>query len=186
MRAQPSDNAELSRSLESAVTVTLVAVPAAGHLLGYLIPTLHHVRDRSWPEHARFHALQSLLFTVGWDTTVLFLAAGCRRRARWVRWPLAIYFVFVQGGYFVALATLPSGRPRGRRYHLAFALSAALYGYGVVRLAGTAGRSLRRSEAGGQAGVLAAVTWVSAHSQRPSGRTNTSVAHSSASSRRPR
>jgi hypothetical protein len=134
VRAQPNVNAKFSRPPASAVTVALLAAPAAGHLLGYLFPTLRHVGDRSWPVHARFHAFQSLLFTVGSDTTVLFLVFGpLRRRAGWVRWPLAIYFVSVQGGYFVALGALPSGRPRGLHYHIAFALSAALFGSGVVR-----------------------------------------------------
>lgn len=134
MRARPEVNAKFSRPPVSAVTVALLAAPAAGHLLGYLFPTLRHVGDRSWPVHARFHAVQSLLFTVGLDTTVLFLVFGpLRRRAGWVRWPLAIYFVFVQGGYFVALGALPSGRPKGLHYHLAFALSAALFGAGVAR-----------------------------------------------------
>ena len=134
MKARPNAEPGTSRPAGSVATTALLAVPAAGHLLGYLFPTWRHVADRSWPLHARFHALQSLLLTMGWDTTVLIVALDSRRRPDgWERPALAVYFAFVQAGYFAALAGLPAGRPKGLRYHLAFAVSAALFGWGVIR-----------------------------------------------------
>jgi uncharacterized membrane protein len=115
------------------VATTLLVVVAVGHLLGYLPATLRHVYDRTWPDHARFHAFQSLLLVASADITVIVLALGpLARHEGWALWALAGYFVFVQLGYFVSMAAVPSGRPPGPLFHLLYLVAMIMFAVGLV------------------------------------------------------
>src|SRR5688572_11567230 len=90
----------------------LMGLPALGHLVGYIPATMEHVLDASWPDHARFHAFQSLGLAVGWDVLALWVIAfPFRRGEAWTRWVLLLYLIFVQAGYFASIAAVPSGTP---------------------------------------------------------------------------
>jgi hypothetical protein len=125
----------------SATDTALLVVPVAGHLVGYLSPGWRHVVDPTWPLHARFHAFQSLLLVMGVDTAALIAAAGpMRRRERWPLWILLAYLVFVQAGYFAAIAAVPRGRPRGVYFHLLFATALVMFAAGLIRAWGAGKR----------------------------------------------
>jgi hypothetical protein len=111
----------------------LLAVPAAGHLLGYLFAVQPHLADQEWPAHARFHALQSVLQSSGWDLCVLAAAAGpLQRRKAWTMWIFGGHLAAVQAGYFAAAAILPAGRPRSRTDNILYAVSTAMSAAGFA------------------------------------------------------
>jgi hypothetical protein len=111
----------------------LVVTSAAGHLIGNVIPTLEHVRDPDWPEHARFHALQAIGLLTGMDLIAIALALGpLRRRDRWALWAELTYVLFAQGGYFASMAVLPNGRPRGAIFHVLYACATAIFLAGLL------------------------------------------------------
>jgi uncharacterized membrane protein len=115
------------------VATTLLVVVAVGHLLGYLPATLRHTYDSSWPDHARFHAFQSLLLVAGWDVAVVLLALGpVQRHEGWALWVLVVYLVFVQLGYFVSMAAVPSGRPPGLVFHLLYLAAMLMFAVGLA------------------------------------------------------
>jgi hypothetical protein len=112
----------------------LVAASAAGHLIGNVIPTLEHVRDPDWPDHARFHALQAIALLTGMDLIAIALALGpLPRRDRWALWTELTYVLFAQGGYFASIAILPQGRPRGAVFHLLYACATAIFLIGLLQ-----------------------------------------------------
>ena len=126
--------AQPDRARRSAKSTALMAVPVAGHLLGYLPPAWRHVADPTWPPHARFHAFQSLFLVMGSDTAALIAILGpVRRRERWSLWILLLYLFFVQAGYFAAVAAVPKGRPRGLRFHLLFGTALVMFAVGLAR-----------------------------------------------------
>jgi hypothetical protein len=111
----------------------LVVASAAGHLIGNVIPTLEHVRDQDWPEHARFHALQAIGLLTGMDLIAIAVALGpLRRRDRWALWTELTYVLFAQGGYFASIAVLPKGRPRGAVFHVLYACATAIFLAGLL------------------------------------------------------
>lgn len=126
----------------------LLAAPAAGHLLGYLFAVRPHLADQEWPAHARFHALQSVLQSSGWDLCVLAAAVGpLQQRKAWTLWIFGGHLAAVQAGYFASAAILPAGRPRSRTDNVMYAISTAMSAAGVA----LAWRQLRhRPSADGQ------------------------------------
>ena len=118
---------------EDRLPTILVVASAAGHLIGNVIPTLEHVRDPDWPEHARFHALQAIGLLTGMDLIAIALALGpLRRRDRWALWTELTYVLFAQGGYFASIAVLPKGRPRGAVFHVLYACATAIFLAGLL------------------------------------------------------
>lgn len=129
------------------LAAALLAVPAAGHLLGYLFAVKPHLADQTWPAHARFHALQSVLQSSGWDVCVLAAAIGpLQRRKAWTLWIFLGHLLAVQAGYFASAAILPEGRPASRTDNVLYAVSTAMSAAGVA----TAWRQLRHWSAQGQ------------------------------------
>jgi hypothetical protein len=111
----------------------LVVTSAAGHLIGNVIPTLEHVRDPGWPDHARFHALQAIGLLTGMDLIAIAVALGpLRRRDRWALWIELTCVLFAQGGYFASIAVLPKGRPRGAVFHALYACATAIFLAGLL------------------------------------------------------
>ena len=122
------------------LATVLLAVPAAGHLLGYLFAVKPHLNDETWPEHARFHALQSVLQSSGWDVCVIAAALGpLQRRKAWTLWIFIGHLLAVQAGYFASAAVLPDGRPPSRTDNVLYAISTGMSAAGVA----TAWRQLR-------------------------------------------
>jgi len=115
------------------LATALLAVPAAGHLLGYMFAVKPHLDDQTWPAHARFHALQSVLQSSGWDVCVLAAAIGpLQRRKAWTLWIFLGHLLAVQAGYFASAAVLPDGRPRSRTDNVLYAISAGMSAAGVA------------------------------------------------------
>ena len=118
---------------EDRLPTILMVTSAAGHLIGNVIPTLEHVRDPDWPEHARFHVLQAVALLTGMDLIAIALALGpLRRRDRWAFWTELTYVLFAQGGYFASIAVLPKGRPRGVVFHVLYACATAIFLTGLL------------------------------------------------------
>jgi len=116
----------------SQLPTILVVASATGHLIGNVIPTLEHVRDPDWPEHARFHALQAIGLLTGMDLIAIALALGpLRRRDPWALWIELTCVLFAQGGYFASIAVLPKGRPRGG-FHALYARATAIFLVGLL------------------------------------------------------
>jgi hypothetical protein len=115
----------------SSVGRILLAVATLAHMGGYLYAAPEHVVDPSWPAHARFHVLQALLWIVGFDLALLVLIFGPLARGdRGVRWVLLLAWLFVHGGYFVAL--LRGGGPPQVAAHVALLVVAVIYGVGLA------------------------------------------------------
>ena len=115
------------------LATALLVVPAAGHLLGYLFATKEHLVDQTWPAHARFHALQSVLQSSGWDVCVLAAAIGpFQRRKAWTLWIFLGHLLAVQAGYFASAAIIPAGRPPNRTDNVLYAVSTAMSTAGLA------------------------------------------------------
>jgi hypothetical protein len=115
------------------LATVLLAAPAAGHLLGYLFAVKPHLADQTWPAHARFHALQSVLQTTGWDLCVLAAAIGpFQRRKAWTLWIFLGHLLAVQAGYFASAAIIPAGRPASRADNVLYAISTAMSAAGLA------------------------------------------------------
>jgi hypothetical protein len=129
------------------LATALLVVPAAGHLLGYLFATRSHLADQTWPAHARFHVLQSVLQSSGWDVCVLAAAIGpFQRRQAWTLWIFLGHLLAVQAGYFASAAIIPAGRPRSRTDNVLYAISTAMSAAGLA----PAWQQLRRRPPHGQ------------------------------------
>jgi uncharacterized membrane protein len=58
-----------------------------------------HLVDQSWPMHARFHAIQSLLWVFALNVTIALLAFGpVRRGERWALYTVGLVPVATDPG----------------------------------------------------------------------------------------
>ena len=128
------------------LAAALLAVPAAGHLLGYLFAVKPHLADQTWPAHALSRPAERAA-VLGSDICVLATAIGPLQRRK--AWTLSIFLghlLAVQAGYFASAAILPEGRPASRTDNVLYAVSTAMSAAGVA----TAWRQLRHWSAQGQ------------------------------------
>lgn len=112
----------------------LIALASIGQLIGYGFAVPEHIIDQAWPEHARFHVFQALLWLAAVDLASAVIALGPFAKGDpWARWALAIVLVFVHAGYFVALVLFPDGRPEpGLAAHIPLAAVMALFATGLA------------------------------------------------------
>jgi hypothetical protein len=93
----------------------LIALASVAHAMVYLVAAPEHVVDQAWPDHARFHVLQALVWVVGFDLVAAVIALiPLRRGERWALWALGAAFVALHVGYFAAEIALPDGAPHDR------------------------------------------------------------------------
>jgi hypothetical protein len=129
------------------LATALLVVPAAAHLLGYLIAGKQHLADQTWPAHARFHTVQGVIQSSGWDVCVLAAAIGpLQRRQAWTLWIFLGHLLAVQAGYFASAAIIPAGSPRSRTDNVLSAISTAMSAAGLA----AAWQQLRRRPPPGQ------------------------------------
>ena len=113
--------------------IALILFTSGAWLLGLCFGVPDHLVDQRWPMHARFHAIQALLWVVALNVTVALLALGpVRRGERWALALLALLLVCGQGSYFIAFAFIPGGAPPEAYAHVGSAISAALYATGLA------------------------------------------------------
>jgi uncharacterized membrane protein len=109
----------------------LLTAPALGHALSYLPAVMEHILDTGWIDHARFHALQSLIMAEGWNLFILYVIwFPLRRGENWTKWALLGYLIAIQLGYFITMALLPEGTPPELVFNLLFAVSLGLFAVG--------------------------------------------------------
>jgi hypothetical protein len=98
----------------------LIVIASVGHIVGFVTAVPEHIIDPTWPAHARFHALQALLWIVGFDLVSIALTLRPFARGEpWARWGLMVSLLLAHGGYFVSLAAIPEGSPpEGMNAHL--------------------------------------------------------------------
>jgi hypothetical protein len=113
---------------------TLIIAASIVHMVADLYAQSEHVVDTAWPDHARFHTLQALMWIEGLDLVVVVVATQPDAMAvPWSRWALGIGGVVAHGAYFVALWALPLGAPpQGLGAHLPLAAIAVVYALGLV------------------------------------------------------
>lgn len=113
--------------------IGVIIIVTLGHLVGYLIPSLRHVTDLTWPAHARFHMFQSLWFLASWDILVVVVAAGpFRRGAVWAAWLLVVYVLSVPAAYFADLFVVPDGRAQGNMHTALYSTMLVLFVAGLL------------------------------------------------------
>jgi hypothetical protein len=118
------------------VGIALILFTSGAWLVGLCVGVPDHLVDESWPPHARFHAIQALLWVVALNVTIAVLALGpVRRGERWALFLLALLLVCGQGSYFIAFTLIPGGAPPEAYAHTGSAISAALFTVGLVLVA---------------------------------------------------
>src|SRR5262249_49270197 len=93
------------------------------------------MRDRDWPEHARFHITQAFLWVTGLEVAILaFTWIPLQRREAWSFWALVALGICAQVNHFVAAMALPKGRPpsKGNVYDWILGLVLLMYAAGLV------------------------------------------------------
>jgi len=114
------------------VGIGLMVVSSLGWAAGVAFGDLEHVFDRGWPDHARFHALQALMWLIALTVSVVAVVAGpLRRHERWSLWLLAALLVLGQGSYFASMVVVPGGAPTEWYATPLSALNIALYAFGL-------------------------------------------------------
>jgi len=108
-------------------------ISSFGWAIGVTFGDLEHVFDTSWPDHARFHALQALMWLGGLTVAVVGIATGpLRRGERWSYAVLAALLLLGQGSYFVSLVVVPDGAPTEWYATPLSALNMGLYAAGLA------------------------------------------------------
>lgn len=116
--------------------IGLILFTSGAWLVGLCFGVPDHLVDSSWPPHARFHAIQALLWVIAINVTIAIVALGpVRRGERWGLWLLALLLVCGQGSYFIAFGFIPGGAPPEAYAHTGSAISAALYAVGLLLVA---------------------------------------------------
>jgi len=111
----------------------LIALASLAHAAAYCVAAPEHVVDPGWPDHARFHALQALIWIVALDLALAALALGPLRRGRRGCLPaIALGGVGAHGAYFAAMLALPAGRPPALSSHLILGGIAAAFVVGLA------------------------------------------------------
>lgn len=115
------------------VGVWLLTAVVVVHIIAYLVAQTEHVVDPHWPDHARFHTLQALIWIVGLDALLVALILGpLRKMKRWTLPLLLIGGVTSQGAYFATMLLFPAGRPPELSAHLIMAVLAAGFAVGTA------------------------------------------------------
>lgn len=116
------------------IAATLIIVTTIGHLLGFVFAVPEHLLDPTWPDHARFHALQALLGVIGIDLAIIVITLGpfLQHAQKGSLWLLAVMLLFAQGNYFIAAIFLPEGITPGILVNIVFALSIFLWVVGLI------------------------------------------------------
>lgn len=120
----------------------LLTVASLGQLVGYWFAIPEHIRDKTWPLHARFHIIQAFFWITGLNGVILALVWWpLQHQEQWSFWTLLALCIFAQTSYFFALLALPKGRPasRGNWYDWMFGLDLLIYVVGLVWAAATMG-----------------------------------------------
>lgn len=113
--------------------VALIALASLAHAAAYCVAAPEHVVDPSWPEHARFHTLQALIWIVALDLALAALALGPLRQGRRGVLPaIAVGGLGAHGAYFAAMVALPAGRPPELSSHLILGGIAAVFVLGLA------------------------------------------------------
>lgn len=108
----------------------LIIFATAAHLLVYVYAMPEHIFDSSWPPHARFHVLQSLLWIIGLNSILFSVTLKFfENPSRLLWWTLFGGWVFVHWGYFVSF--LVGGPPPEISTHILLFVLLLLYGWGL-------------------------------------------------------
>ena len=92
--------------------IGLILLSSIGWTLGVCVGDAEHVLDTQWPEHARFHALQLMLWLIGLNLAIVVVAIGPLFRGEgWASKLLLVLAFLGQGSYFLATYYLPGGAP---------------------------------------------------------------------------
>jgi hypothetical protein len=113
----------------------LLTLATLGQLIGYWSALPQHMRDRGWPDHARFHIIQASFWITGLDVAILTLVwVPLQQRETWSIWTLLALGICAQTNHFVAALALPKGRPpsKGNLYDWILGLVLLIYAVGLV------------------------------------------------------
>lgn len=110
----------------------LIITASVLHLAGYVFAAPPHAMDEAWPNHARFHIIQSIMWVAGLDLTAIILAYSYDlSEQKWIRRALWVIFVTSFLGYYIAILIFPAGRPPELAAHLLLAVPTVLYLVGM-------------------------------------------------------
>lgn len=111
----------------------VIALASLAHAAAYCVAAPEHVVDAGWPDHARFHVLQALIWIVALDLALAALALGPLRKGRRGVLPvIGLGGLGAHGAYFAAMIAQPAGRPPELSSHLILGGIAAVFALGFV------------------------------------------------------